>query len=115
MKKHLALVGLVLLLASTSALAQNEQIPRHKALIENATNYLVVVDLLLDGQAVYLKLGPRQKRYHILYTPGTKKIGNWWMRLRTKTHKEERSLRGKSHYMVYFDRRAKKWKAYKKR
>lgn len=116
MQKLLYMVGLLCLWAATPALAQsNEQIPRHKALIENNTNYLVVVDLILDGNVTYLKLGPRQKRYHILYKPGSKTIGNWWGRLRTKTHKEHSTLKGKSHYVVYFDWKQKRWKFYKKR
>jgi len=119
MQRLHSILASLLLLGSMSALAQsNEQIPKHQALIENTTNYQVVVDLLEGGQdIIYLKLGPGEKRYHTLYKPGARRkvMGRWWMRLRTHQHKEHRRLQGKTHYLVYYDQRTQKWKAAKKR
>ena len=115
MQKYLTPLGFLLLWASTAAIAQNKRIPRHKVLIENATNYLVTVDLILDRRVVFLKLAPHQKRYHILHKLDTKEIGNWRARVRTKNYQEYRVLKGKNHYVVYFDKKREKWKIYRKR
>jgi len=119
MQKSSYLLTVLLCLSSLLALGQsNEQIPKHQALIENTTNYQVVVDLLEGGQdIIYLKLGPGEKRYHTLYKPGARRkvMGRWWMRLRTHQHKEHRRLQGKTHYLIYYDKRSQQWKAVKKR
>lgn len=106
---------IIMQLMATSVIAQIEsQIPENQILIENTTNYMVVVDLFIkNNPTVYLQLGPYQKRYHELYQKG-RFPKTWWMRLRTKNQKEHKKLRGKSHYQVYFDWETKRWKVSKK-
>ena len=108
-------LSIIMQLIFAPVIAQNDnQIPDNHILIENTTNYLVVVDLFIkNDQIIYLQLGPRQKRYHELYKKGRlPKI--WWMRLRTKNQNEHKKLKGKSHYQVYFDWEVKRWKVSKK-